>query len=371
MNITGITANYTSNAQNTNLNRNTAPAFKGALGDKFVREITKGGSVETKEIMEAVKGTFGLKSEKVSDVIDSLLGKIQSLMRENADKTNRIDEQTHRAKQEMELLRSQTRKEIQETEERCQNSLRAKDNQLAAKDEEVRTAKELAAKYEPMAKVKSIEETGVVMPNDVLRVLNEMVENREKSIGSTVEYLMTGKGQEEALAQLNRSAVIQKAYREGIMGIAEIYEAANSIAREYGLRAGDPRCTLLRMIENGLCWDSKGSYLSSPVVRQQVKTNAMGLLTPLCDEKYCNTNVGSTEKELEEIFDRVIKFQDGLKKGRVKLVKRYPGQELKEEIVPYDFNKSKIIARETYNGKEYECPYTYFQISDWGNSNYR
>jgi len=370
MNIYAVTPVSNSATAGKSNNTNSVPAFTGAIGDKFVREMMNGNNVSSKQILDAVKGTFGLKTEKVEDVLESLLDRISTLSAESKYRAQQLQDNTIAARKEIETVKQDAQNKINQVHEWNRTSIQAKDRELAAKDEEVKTAKEIAAKYEPMAKVKSIDEIGTVMPDEAIKTLDEMAENKEKSTASMVEYLLTGKGQEEALAQLNRAAVIEKARLDGVTNVTEVENKINSLQKEYRLYyVNNPQNLALEMIGNGLRWNPKGEYLASPAIREQLKTNAMGILTPLCDNNFYNTDIKATEKNLESIFEDVTKFRRGLSKGKEKLAKRYPGQEFKEEIVPYDIDASKIIAKEKYaDGREFEVPYTYNQLSEWGNS---
>jgi hypothetical protein len=209
--------------------------FKGKLGDKFVSDIVAGKVVKPDEVMNAVKGTFGPKTEKVADVVESLLGKVQVLSQQGVkdakvisdanaklDKVpNQISEAVH--KREAELVKYYT-----ET--------------IAKKDEELANAKKFVEKYEPMAKVKSIEEIGIVMPDEVIKMADDMISHKVEARASMGEYLFNGKGQEKALEQIERNNVIQSAYDNGTVNIPEVNDA------------------ITRMHENGLYSNPSVNY---------------------------------------------------------------------------------------------------------------
>lgn len=370
MNISAITPVSNGTASGNNGNVNSTPAFTGAIGDKFVREMMNGNNVSSKQILEAVKGTFGLKTEKVEDVLEALLNRISTLSAETKYRAQQLQDNTVAARKEIETVKREAQDEINQVREWNRTTLRAKDKELAAKDEEVKAAKEFAAKYEPMAKVKSINEIGTIMPDEALKLLDEISQKKVKSLDSMVEYLMTGKGQEEALAQINRCAVMEKAYYDGITQIPEVAEKLNALNQNEGLYPGSRWSFTMGMIRRGLQWDSRGSYLASPAIREQVKANAMGILTPMCNNRYHNTSVKATADELDEIFNEAADVQKKLSLGKKKFKNRYPDKEVTEEIVPYDFSKSHISVKVLHNGVECVEDYNYNQLYNWGSSNW-
>ncbi len=365
MNTVGFNPNYsTANVKS----HNSTPAFKGALGDKFVSKLARGEVVEAKEVMEAVKGTFGPKSEKVADVVESLLGRVQVLTSNN--------EANLKGRQIAERKLADVPKQIQDAElktatemrESFEATLKAKNAELAAKDAELKAAKEYAAKYEPMAKVKSIEELDVVMPDQAIETLNDMVAHKVEATDSMLNFLMSGKGQEAALAQIERQNVIQKANIDGVTKIPDVEKALNSVKQNENMYPGThPLWFANSMISNALNGNSKALYLESKAIRNQVKENAMGLLSPMCDNKYSNMSEEAVSKELDKTFDNAIKFHKNLAKGKEKLTKQYSDAEITETIVPYDNNNSKWTINEK-DGNSWDV--SYWQISNRGGSNW-
>ena len=343
MNRVGFSSNY--GAANVT-SYNSTPAFKGALGDKFVSKLAKGETVEVKEVMDAVKGTFGPKSEKVADVFESLLGRVQVLTSNN--------EANLRGRQIAESKLAEVPKQIQDAElktraelsEAFQTVLNEKNAELAAKDVELKAAKEYAAKYEPMSSVKSIEEIGVVMPEQVIETLKEMVEHKAEAADSMFNFLMTGKGQEAAVAQIERHNVFARAFHDGVVNIPEVNEAMDKIRYNNDLYvSSEPLSFTIDLIEKALRGNPKGSYLESYAIRNQVKANAMGFLTPMCNNKYSNMSEEATSKHLDESFNSIIKFNKNLKKGKEKYIKQYSDAVITENVVPYDMSKSGITVK--------------------------
>lgn len=363
MNNIGVTPNYTSATV-----RNNKPAFKGALGEKFVSKMAHGEVVKPEEVMNAVKGTFGPKTEKVADVVESLLGRVQVLTSNN--------EANLKGRQIAEAKLAEVPKQIQDAEwkmatsmrENFERTIQAKNAELAAKDTELKAAKEYAAKYEPMAKVKSIDELGIVMPEQAIETLNEMAAHKEEAADSMFNFLMSGKGQEAALAQIERQNVILRARMDGIDKIPEVQKTFENTRKEAGIYAGtEPLFFTTNLIESALYGNPKAVYLESRAIRNQVKTNAMGLLTPMCSDKYYNTGVKAAEADLDKSFDNILKFHQNLAKGKEKIAKEYKDAEITETVVPYDNKKSKITIK-VNDGNTWDM--NFWEVSNRGNTNW-
>lgn len=241
------------------------------------------GSYNPQKFIEAVRGAFGPKTEKVSDVLEELVHKISSLVYENAACREKITSQAR----DVTALTAEKESMVQRQYELSQSF----QHMISSKDEEIVKAKELAkkyAKYEPMAKVKSIEEIGIVLPEEAIKAADEMVKNYKEALDSMLEYLLTGKGQEKALEQLNRHSIIGKARKDRITDIDEVAQKLEEVEDDIG-KVGFTAANYARtMIRWALTWSEKGSLLKSPAVKKQIETNAMGILTPLCEGKFCH-----------------------------------------------------------------------------------
>lgn len=344
MNTVGFTPSYTTNIRNNSMNKNSLN-FKGAIGEKFVKEMASGEHVEPAKVMEAVKGTFGPKSEKVADVVESFTSKISALMYENKNLKHTVDMQSdkiadfpHEKEHAMETVRN-------EMIESFQQVLKGKDAKIAEKDAQIEQLK----KYENMAKVKSVDDIDVVMPDDAIKTVQDMVEHRVEARESMFNYLMTGKGQEKALEQIERNNIMMKASKEGSTGIDDVQKACHeaSLADEnYTL---DANYTIL-MMEQALKGNPKGKYLESAPIAKQVKENAMALLSPIIENGVGSSSLKTYEhqvdKTLQEVKDYHRLFPKNLERFKKDfnesgLIER--GYKLETEEVPYSTRLSKVV----------------------------
>ena len=202
--------NYSKNSNVKNVN------FTGHLGDKFVRQIMDGNDVNPKTVLSELKGTFGIKSEKVEDVMESFIESLKEAFTQNKSLRNEYlnaDKQIREFPVEKEKA---VRMAQDEMNKNFGIYVRAQNEKMAAKDAEITELKSQLEKYEPLVKVKSVEELDTIMPEKAIEILDEIAANRIKARESMLNFLMTGQGQEEALKQLERVSMIKKAGSDGI-----------------------------------------------------------------------------------------------------------------------------------------------------------
>ena len=358
MNMVG----FTSNVQN-NTGVSSAPAFKGALGEKVVGEMIKTENYDPKIVMDAVKGTFGPKSDKVADIVETLVQKVGALTYEKKNSQKTISEQA----EQITRISKEKDRTLNENDN-LRKIVVNKNEEIAAKDKELTAAKEYAAKYEPMAKVKSIEEIGIVMPEDAIKTLSDMVEHRTEAHNSMFDFLMTGKGQEKALEQMDRNTRLLKAKRDGIFNIDEVSKKEDE-ANLHNVYIQTPADQVITMTRDALLGDPKGAYIAAPKIRTQVKDNAMALITPLY-----NDAKGEAGKEqfkaraaakLDEELDFAVDYHKNFPKGMERIKKEYPGKEIEHNITPYDIEKSEVIVKNA-NGQNNDASYTYYNVYNIG-----
>jgi hypothetical protein len=335
--------------------------FKGRLGDKFVNDIISGKVVNTEEVMSAVKGTFGAKTDKVADVIESLLGKVQVLYKQT---TNDAIELSNANKQLHEVPRKMAEAVSESERKTAQNLSEHYSKILAEKDEELAKAKEIATKYEPMAKVKSIEELGIVMPEKVIETASDMIEHKIEAISSMNDYLFTGKGQEKALEQIERNNIMLNGKDNGTNEIPDVKEAIKKMEDNgvlYSSSLGFGR----NLITGALRGNPKGSYLESQPIREQVRQNAISLLSAISTK---GTN--NSEENISRLVDEAIAdargFHKNLANGKEKLKKHFPGGISEDIYVPFDNKKSHVVV----NGKRGPEEISYDDLYIQGSSNW-
>lgn len=346
MNLSVTPVGYSQNFKNNAVKQNNPQvAFQGARGDKIVYDILRGVDVQPKDIMKEVKGTFGIKTDSLMDVLESFVDKIRALNGEKGSLAAKLtDAQNEIAKFPDKQMNLQMETERQ-MREGFQSVLAAKDKEVAAAKAEAKEAKEFAAKYEPAVKIKSVDEIDTIMPEEALKVFDEMIEHKVAARKSMFDYLFTGKGQEEALAQLDRSAMMGKAMRDGFFNIDDFSSAIDTKARANGLYFwGRGTDSVLALIKSALTGDLKGEYIASPVVRETVKNNAMALLTPFIDKKAPRAEEAllSLEAKLKSKLDESLAFHSILKQRIATIKANNKELTVKIERVPFDNKASKV-----------------------------
>lgn len=315
-------------------------AFRGVIGDKYVRQITQDKrTVFTDTLMKEAKGFVGLDSGRVHDIFDSF---VNGLINEVKEKTA-IQEQ-------FEKMREEAPKRIQEEVKHAEEGLasvfrRALQDKNKEIDEREKKLMELR-RYESMAKVKSIDEIDTVMPETAINTAKEMREHRIEARESMLNYLLTGKGQEAALEQTERSNILIKAMQDGITEIPDVAEAIK------GVSYADTAYFLKSLMELALR-SEKGSIIISPVLRAQVKDNMLGLLLPHADERYSNTGAEGIKREVDYTLESLLKFQQNLAKRKQEIRNEYTDP-ISKIVYNQDENRIYLFNNE---GEQYAKSY--------------
>lgn len=274
-----------------------ALAFKGQLGRQVVEEISIKKDVTAASILALVGGVFGLSKDKVSDVMEELVGKINSLMSNNEE----LKQQNNELK--IDLTRAKNANtDLQNDLERTRTWLRENSqedaNIIAEKDAEI----DKLQKYKAMAEVKSVDELDVVSPEEFIQLLNESKEALPKAKESLLTYLFKGTGQEEFLKHMERNNKILKAKRAGITKMEEMNEAYNKAGSYIG---SEPESLVPGLMEEILTYNEVGAQISYPPIRAQVEKNADALINPMMNPNYRRTSN-------KEVLEKVSKFYEEL-----------------------------------------------------------
>lgn len=356
-----------------NYNRNTTikrqnVQFTGNLGDKFVKDIINDIDIKPKDLIKEMKSTFGIKTDKAEDILESFIGKIKQLYSDK--RTLKADLQ--KSNDKISLFPKEKQAAIQDAESRLykdfQETIRFKDGEITAKNKELKEMKSQLEKYQQVAKVKSVEEIGTIMPDRAIEIADELAANKISARKSMAEFLFNGKGQENALAQIERNNMLMKAARDEITEIPEVAEKLKEM-RESGIYFGHDTFFTLRMIEKALKGSPKGSYIKSYVIKNQIKENAMALLRPMADERYSNTGVKSIEQELDKCLNDIEKYYDELNEGIRKFKDRI-GKDIKSieyktvEFSPEESNAIITMSDGTTIKQQYQW------IANYGKSNW-
>ena len=278
------------------------PAFKGAIGNKVVEQLVNKKEVTVAGVLALTAGVVGLNKDKVADVVESLVDKVNKLLYERdllkIEKENLNDKLI-----DSQNARENTRVEGNKFLDYANGIIENQKKDIEQKDAKIAKLQ----KYEAMAKVKSVEEIGLVMPDEAIATLKEAGAKNKEAHASLMNYLLTGKGQEEFLAQMERNATLYKANREGILNIPEVNAELRKKQYSFLPAVGnDSYSVACKMLYNCLTVQPKAGYIKSPAIREQIKTNAEALINPMKQER---VNYGTSVKtEIESS----LKFHEGL-----------------------------------------------------------
>lgn len=281
------------NNQQTPNTQPQAPAFKGDIGKRVVEEIAYKKTLTIASILAMLGGVIGLSKDKVSDVLESLIDRIKTLQTDNASLVNEkanLEKQNTIAQNEIKKVRQ----ESVTLSNRTSSIIEAKDVEISAQKARI---KELE-KYAAMAKVKSVDELDIISPEQFLELLKEAKEAQPKAEQSLLNYLFNGNGQEEFLAQMERSNKILKARSSGIAEIPEMKEAFEGLKMTIGF---DPAYVAQQMMEKALKHNEKGAQVNYAPIRKQLQENADAIINPMMNKNYYYKS--SNETILKEVAD--------------------------------------------------------------------
>lgn len=282
-----------------------AVSFKGTIGDTLLREAATNKTVPTVEtIFSKIKSTFGVSADKTKDVLESFVRKIKSLTNENANLREQLSTTTSAMKQNEQTAKDELANMEQWWRDSLAKTLEQKNAEIAEKDAKIADLQ----KYEGMAKVKSVEELDEILPEEFLELIKEAKESEKKAQDSLLEYVFTGKGQEEFLAQIERSNKILKAKMTGIEKMPEMAAAYKDSQLPLGF---DPIFAAVSMLRNALINSEKGLQIMYPPVSKLVEENFNAITAPM---RKTNTRYAPTSKCLDDVKDFYNRITDNSKK---------------------------------------------------------
>lgn len=365
MNI-GFNPTYTQNVRCNNQKNNTQPAFKGAIGEKLLQEISTGSSVETEQVMKSIKGFMGASSEKFVDVVESFSERIKTL-RANIEKKN---VKTRELYDQSRAIPSETNNAVWEKEKEVRAKYQKRFDEgslkLAKKDKEVQLAQEEADRLKGLQSVKSISEVGVLMPENAMKLMDEMASKKEIATDSMFEYLMNNGSGEEMFAQAERNKTLMQACKSGLFNIPEVSEYMNKV----GVRPTSGLDYVQEEISRALLGNPKGSYLESYSVSQKVKERAMSVLESNLETNpnWWSPTKESVSKELDKTINDAKEFHRNFARGKEYLQKHYPNSKMVVDKKGYDIYDSTVTFVSD-SEKEYNPTYNFYQVANNGKNN--
>ena len=180
-----------------------------------------------------------------------------------------------------------------------------------------------------MAKVKSINELDIISPEQFVELLKEAKEAQPKAEESLLNYLFNGNGQEEFLAQMERSNKILKARSAGITEIPEMQEAFESSKMTIGY---DSACVAQKMMEKVLKCNEKGAQVGYAPIRKQLQENADAIINPMMNKGWNNTPNEAILKGVSEFYKKLAYQKEVLMKERNL---RFEQRNVNSKNIPY------------------------------------
>lgn len=271
------------NPQPTTEQTTQAPAFKGALGDKVVKELANKKTLTAAGIVAMAASLIGLSKDKVNDIVDSLVDRIYGLQNKNDALTKELQETKESSMQKENNMRAEFAEQERNLRNTYGQAINKKNTEMntaiAEKDAKIAELQ----KYEGMAKVKSVDELDIVSPEQFIELLKEAKDAEQKAEQSLLNYLFNGNGQEEFLAQIERSNKILKARSAGIAEIPEMKEAFEDLKMTIGC---DPAYVAQQMMEKALKHNEKGAQVNYAPIRKQLQENADAIINPMMNKNY-------------------------------------------------------------------------------------
>ena len=320
------------------------------VGEKFVNKLLNKEHVSADAIIEEITGPLGgFKKDKVKSVLTTFINTVKKLFDENLGlkiKLNNANNKINKFPQEKQNAVTEATERLNKS---YQTLIQSKDNKIIQLREQVAELE----KYEGMAKIKSVNDIGVLMPQQAIDLINEIVKKETGARKGMDRYLFNGdlNGLRDAKAQIERKMLLGEAQKNGITEISIVKDAlANADNDGRTLIYGGDSYTTLDLIKNALEGSLKSEYLNIEPMKAQVKENAMALLRPMANETYCGTGIKNIERKLDEIINDAQNFHNGVIKGKANLLaqvgegKKY----LNIEFKPVEFNPkaSKVCLTE-------------------------
>lgn len=174
--VNSVNSNYAQNNQKIKQSIH----FNGELGNKFVNDIIRGADLEPKVLIKEMNGTFGIKTKKAEDILESFISKVKELLNDKISLSNKINEQ----EREIREFPKQKNDAVCDAEAKIrasyQSLIEAKNKEIATKNNEIADVKSQLKKYEQVVKVKSIEEIDTIMPDKTIELIDEMIKNKDR-----------------------------------------------------------------------------------------------------------------------------------------------------------------------------------------------
>jgi hypothetical protein len=275
-----------------------APAFGGKVGNRLISESMRGIKLDTDSVMKELKGPVWLREEKTRDVIESFINYINH---NSAERRSLINEN---------------------------QSLRQKISNLK------RT----------FGRVKPVDDINYISPTKVLNIMREMSENNIASRKSLYDFLTTAQGQEEALKQIARNAIIYKTSKDTSMKLM-----MEKVADELSfVDTREPVKFVMNFLTETLSAAPDKNILFTPASREQIRINAKALFDSVVDKRDSKSLNKPFGELLDGAIDKATERITAVDKARKYLAKEL----ISDNPVLFDFDKSFITVQNSVGFKK-------------------
>ena len=336
MNLVG---NNVNNSQCAGYSSQTAPSFKGNIGQEFVRELEAGRDVEPAKIMEAVKGTFGPSTEKVKDVLEELRSSASKVISDNIYYTSEIERRSKQIEDTIAKNTQSAKERKTSVTESITNRLQQQEQEIAQQEAKIGELNNFANQYNKYRMI-TYDEARVLSPQETIATIQDMSAGAKEAHEDIFNFLMTGKGGEKAVKRANQGVELWKSYGDGVFRIPDV----ESVAKENkGYRTGSAPQIMLDTMKMALAVHPKGTYICAGPIRKQVSKNAVAILSPL----YGDTK--AAEKDVEKMLKEAEDIQRGIAVAREGKLKDH--DEWTYAFNPNNYHDAEVI--EYRNGQQH------------------
>lgn len=323
---------------NTCYNRQSAPNFKGSIGEKFTSELVNKKDVNVADVMEAVKGTFGPSSEKVRDVLEELKSTATRLIHSDKNVDWRIAESEKKIAETTAKHTQIAEKTTKETTQHIEEGLKAQEAKIAEQEKEITGLNDFSSQYKDLTAIK-YDSAKLLSPQETMETMRAMSEGAKGAYDDMFNFLMTGKGGDKAVKYANQGTELWRAYGDRVFDIPDVKKVQEECK---GIKINGPENTLIDLMKTSLIVNPKGSYIAAPPIKAQVKTNAKAILSPL----YKSPEL--LERDLGRMFEEVEKTQKDFSNAKKAIAKKHP--ECSYTYEPNNYYDAKVT--EFIDGKE-------------------
>lgn len=333
------------------IKQNNTMQFKG-IGNEFVKELENGKDVKPEQIVDAVKGTFGLNTEKVRDVLNELRSRATILIHKDKNCDADIKHFEEQLAEKTEINERIAKETEEKTIKYIEDGFKHQETKIKEQESKIKELNEFSAKYKDLTPI-TYNEARVLTPQETIETIKSMSEGVKDAHEDMLNFLLTGKGGEKAVKYANQGTELWKTYSDGVFKIPEVEEANKEFK---GQRVSSPEQTLMGLMENSLYVNPKGAYINAGPIRNQVKKNAVALLSTFSE------NPEGTEQTVDKMLEKVKNMQSDFHRAKANMAAKHPDKTYKFE--PNNYYDAKVTE---YKGDKENNSWSYNEFSYYFN----